>query len=155
MTDSFLLQVSKTGCKTIRPFFTSARALLHLDVGLFYQTLAVSAFCLSRQFSPTQQKLLASEGLGYYIKGLNFTNRQLATKAQGEISGLLVSIMGIAVHTLGAGWCWETTLLSPQKVKDDDSEWTQHFGALKQLLDGNGGLRCIEENRDLRFWIYA
>lgn len=129
--------------------------LLDLDAGIFYNSLAVSAFCLSARHTEADQKALMAEGLHYYIKGLNSTNAQLVGNMGSNLQGIIVSIMGVAVHTLGSGWCWETTALSPSRTGSSDDEWPKHFGAIKAILARHGGVKAIESNTALRFWLYA
>ena len=101
---------------------------------------------------------LATEALFYYTKGLNSVNSRLGDKLQGQSDGIVVSIMGIAIHTLTRStshrWCWEMAQPSPRTNEGDIDQWTMHFRALQTIMGYRGGVESIDSNSTLRYWLY-
>lgn len=153
-----VLQVLSTNCESIRPFRSVTWPLLTLDSGIFYHSLAISAFCLSARYPSIRKQTLISDGLSYYAKGLDSVSIRLGDKVQRQSDGIIVSIMGIALHTLtgsaAGGWCWETAQSSLSKSEGATDQWVLHFQALKTILDYRGGVESIGSNPALRHWLY-
>lgn len=150
------MQVLSTNCEFVRPFRSVTWPLLNLDSGIFYHSLSISAFCLSGQFPLREKQALISEGVYYHLKGLNSVNSRLGDRSQRQSDGILVSIMGIAIHTLTPaeqGWCWETAQSKQLSNEVSVDQFVLHFRALKSILDSRGGVETIS-NRVLRHWLY-
>ena len=100
-----------------------------------------------------------SEGLFYYIKGMSSVSNRLGDRLQRQTDGMIVSIMGMAVHALSAptnhhGWCWEKAHAQPLKDGESPDPFLLHFQALQTILDGRGGVETISDNRALRHLLY-
>ena len=130
--------------------------LLSLDPGIFYHSLALSAFCLSAR-PGSQKHALRSEGLLYYGKGVKSINDRLGNVSPGQVEGLVLSILAMANHTIAEsianGWCWEVIQFGSEKTEIVD-QFVLHFRALKGILDSHGGVDLIDRNSILRRWLF-
>jgi hypothetical protein len=139
-------------------FRSAASPLLNLDPGIFYHALSIAAFCLSARYPAATKEKLTSEALFYYTKGLNSVNSRLGDKLQSQSDGIIVGILGIAMHTLTRsatqGWCWELTHSSPRRNEGSTDQWALHLRALKTILNHRGGVESIDSNFGLRHLLY-
>lgn len=148
-----------TDCDSVRPLRVVTWSLLNLDPGIFYHSLAISAFCLSARYPSAEKDRLISEGLSYYVKGVTSVNNRLGDALMRQTDGIVVSIMGMAVHALTAstthhGWCWEVAQPRSPKDGDNTDQFLLHFRALRTILNGRGGVETIAANRALRHLLY-
>lgn len=150
--------VFTTNCKTLIPLRTVAGTLLSLDFGLFHHALAISGFCLSARYQGDMKAVLRTEALHHYTTGLNSVNSRLGDVRQRHTDGIILSIMGIAIHTLtpsvNQGWCWEVEQsITPDGASSSD-QWTMHMRAIQTILAGRGGVESLRPNLTLRHWLY-
>lgn len=128
---------------------------LSADPGFYYHVLGIATFCLSAHSAAREKEALASEALFYYTKGLNSVNSRLDDGLERQRNGVIVSIMGLAVHAItnteGLGWCWESSAKCPARAGVD--EWALHLNAIKTILDSRGGVTTIDSDFDLRRWL--
>ena len=150
--------VFTTKCKTLIPLRSAAGTLLSLDVGLFHHALAISGFCLSARFQGREKAALSAEALRHYGIGLNTVNSRLGDVRQQHSDGVILSIMGIAIHTLTPsakqGWCWEIEQSSSRDGASAPDQWALHMRAIRTILTKRGGVGALDSNVTLRHWLY-
>lgn len=150
--------VFTTNCKTLVPLRSAAAALLSLDVGFFYLALAISGFCLSARYEGGDKAAIRTEALHHYNIGLNSVNGRLGDERQQHSDGVILSIMGIAVHTLTPsahqGWCWEIEQPSSRDGTNSPDQWVLHMRAISTILRMRGGVAALDSNVPLRHWLY-
>lgn len=150
--------VFTTNCRTLIPLRVVAGTLLSLDFGLFHHALTISAFCLSSRYQGIMKAALRTEALQYYTIGINSVNSRLGDVRQRHSDGIILSIMGIAIHTLtpsvNQGWCWEVEQSIVRDGASSPDQWTLHMRAIQTILAGRGGVESLHSNLTLRHWLY-
>ena len=154
-----------TDCRKILPLRTVSRDLLSLDFGWFYHALALSGFCLSGRYQGAEGEALRSEALQHYNKGLSSVNQRLGDEKTRLSDGIILSILGIALHTttpyqtcsrapVSSQWCWE---IGQSRLRIDNGpsdQWALHMKAVQTILNDRGGIATLDANMPMRHWLY-
>lgn len=149
-------------CEKISQLRTVCKNLLKLDFGWLHNALAISAFCLSGRSSGVEALALGSEALQYYDNGLRSIRERLCDSSTRLSDGVILSILGIAIHTTTpcwapesasdrSSWCWETGQSHPREPFD---EWALHMKAIQSIMRDRGGIATLNANVPLRYWLY-
>lgn len=91
-----------TDCKALIHLSIVASTLFSLDFGLFHHALAIFGFCLSARYYGDMEAASRTEAFHYYTTGLDSVNSRLGDVRQRHTDGIILSIMGIAIHTIPA-----------------------------------------------------
>lgn len=139
--------------------------MLGLDLARFHLSLAISGACLSGRCADAEKKTLTVEASRHYDKALKSINRRLSDEQAIHSDGMILSILGIALHSLtpavpgkssrASHWCWERVTFNAHigDVLVPD-QWCLHMKAIQVILDSRGGMSSLDQNRSLRHWLY-
>lgn len=144
-------------CHSVRTLLGFCWRWFHTDPGVYYHMLAASASCLTHKTSSSNKPALKQEALAYFNESITSVNSRLGNNAS---NGMISAVVAIALARLSTSTphmsCWSSALWSKEREGiDPGMEWEVHLKGLKAMVDARGGVEALEDDRPLRYAIFA
>ena len=122
--------------------------------------LAASASCLVHKTSQNNRPAVKQEALAYFNESINSVNGRIGDLTTGTSNGMIAAVVAIALTRISTSSphmsCWSSALgISGREGLDPNVEWATHLRGLKAMVDARGGVETLEEDKPLRYAIFA